>query len=296
VSPTFSSLNIVYAGCGNLATALLSENGKLYVYGEDWGEGEGRELQGPNVIVFMACGDKKICGVGSEGEFYLWEEGEVEGKRLACAERVCDCAAGERQVFALSVTGVLYVCGNGMACGQGRDDWKSEELTPVSSLKDVKIRRIFAYNKQSAAIDETGRVFVCGDNCFGRLGMGDVGEVTTFDRLTVFDDHPVIEASLGYVHAVFVTENRELYTCGSGGYFGTCNATEEVVKVPRMADLGRGKAVMTAVCGVCHTIIGESLREPPQHPGRLHFGLCAQPAEERHFEEPEPNVECEFFM
>jgi serine/threonine protein kinase len=32
--------------------------------------------------------------------------------------------------------------------------------------------------------------------------------------------------------------------------------------------------VMMANCGSCHTIIGENLTELPEHPGRLHFGLC----------------------
>jgi alpha-tubulin suppressor-like RCC1 family protein len=127
------------------------------------------------------------------------------------------------------------------------------------------------------------------------LGLGDVEDVATFDRLTVFDDHPVIAVSLGAFHSVFVTENRELYTCGLGEYFKTCNATEEAVEVPRMADLGGGKAVMTAVCGLYHSILGENLREPPQHPGRLYFGLCSS-VEERHFEEGDPLAECELFM
>jgi mono/diheme cytochrome c family protein len=73
-----------------------------------------------------------------------------------------------------------------------------------------------------------------------------------------------------------LTEELELYTCGLGANYRTCNATDEEVKMPRIADLGQGKAVMGAACGDCHTIIAESLRELPQHPGRLHFNLSVR--------------------
>ena len=92
-------------------------------------------------------------------------------------------------------------------------------------------------------------------------------------RVPVFDDHPVITASLGDTFTAFITENLELYTCGDGDEYRLCNTTTGKVRVPMPADAAIGKLVMWISCGCSHMIIAENLEEVPQHPGRAFFGL-----------------------
>jgi alpha-tubulin suppressor-like RCC1 family protein len=105
------------------------------------------------------------------------------------------------------------------------------------------------------------------------LGLGSVGTVVTFERVTVFDDRPVIEIAVGFRHTAFITKDLELWTCGDGSEFQTCNDTTDEVNIPKRAELAIGKSVMAVCCGGEHTIIAENLREIPKHPGRMHFGL-----------------------
>jgi hypothetical protein len=144
---------------------------------------------------------------------------------------------------------------------------------PVLSLSGFVIRRIFAYCSHSVAIDEKGRVFVCGSNNYGQLGLGDVRKANTFQVLHVFDEHPVITASLGDTFTAFLTESFELYTCGDGDESRLCNTAIGKVRIPTPADAAIGRSVMWMSCGCSHMIIAENLEEVPRHPGRSHFGL-----------------------
>jgi alpha-tubulin suppressor-like RCC1 family protein len=167
---------------------------------------------------------------------------------------------------------VLYVCGSGDACGQG-ERWANEDFREVLSLTGIEIRRIFANDEHSIAIDENGRVFACGLNWCGKCGLGEVEKVSAFERLTIFDEHPVILASPGYEFTAFVTENLELYTCGCGGLHQLCNSNNDNVRSPSLAELTQGKSVMSVSCGDDYIAIAENLERIPKHPGRAHFGL-----------------------
>ena len=202
----------------------------------------------------------------------MWSNHTAAAVQLPCEAQFCDCAAGNFQVFALSTTGVLYVTGRSKSCGQGRK-WSSSDLVPVTTLSGISIKRIFAYCNHSVAIDEEGRVYVCGSNNYGQLGLGDVRKSNTFERVPVFDDHPAIVASLGDTFTAFITEGLELYTCGDGDEYRLCNTTIGKVRTPALADATIGKSIMWISCGCSHMIIAENLDEVPQHPGRQHFGL-----------------------
>jgi alpha-tubulin suppressor-like RCC1 family protein len=268
-----SNLRPFFVACHYWTTVLVTKDGRAFACGYGWGDPP-VELRAPSLVAFVACGGllaNRICGIGFGGEFFLWQDGGIEAKMFACERQFCDCAVGDRQIFALSTVGILYVCGSGIACGQG-DDFSAEELTPVLSLAGINIRRIFAREFKSFAVDENGRVFACGYAESWQLGLGDVEKVSTFERVTVFDDRPVIDIAIGTGHTAFITKDLELWTCGSGSKFQTCNATQEELKVPRRADLAIGKSVMAVACGR-HTMIAENLREIAKHPGRMHFGL-----------------------
>lgn len=270
ISRRLSELHPVWSSCGDKMTALLSEDGHVYACGVGWGVGP-VELTAPSEVVYISCGVSTICGIGVNGEFYQWTNHAAAATRLQCDAKFCDCAAGNFQTFGLSTTGVLYVTGRSKSCGQGRK-WSSSELVPVQSLSGIVIKRIFAYCNHSVAIDEEGRVYVCGSNNYCQLGL-DVRKANVFMRVPVFDEHPVITASLGDTFTAFITENLELYTCGDGDEYRLCNTTIGKVHTPTLADAAIGKLVMWISCGCSHMIIAENLEEIPQHPGRAYFGL-----------------------
>lgn len=270
-SRRLSLLHPIWCSCGDKITALLSEDGHVYACGVGWGVGP-VELTAPTEVIYISCGVILICGIGVNGEFYQWQNHSTTATQLASNVQFCDCAAGNFQAFALSTTGVLYATGRSKSCGQGRK-WSSTELVPVTSLSGIVIKRIFAYSNHSVAIDEDGRVYVCGTNNYGQLGLGDVRKSNVFQLIPTFVDRPVLMASLGDTFTAFITENLELYTCGDGDEYRICNTIIGKVRVPTLADAALGKQVMWVSCGCSHIIIAENLEEFPQHLGRAHFGL-----------------------
>lgn len=271
LSPRLSTVNPIWASCGDKMTVLLTEDCRAFACGVGWGLGP-VELTAPSDIVFVSCGVSIICGIGSNGEFYVWSNHISTARHIPSDAQFCDCAAGNFQIFALSTTGVLYVTGRSKSCGQGRK-WASNDLVPVMALSKVVIRRIFAYCNHSVAVDEEGRVYVCGSNNYGQLGLGSIRKANVFLQVPIFDEHPVLFASLGDTFTAFLTESLELYTCGDGDEYRLCNTSIGKVRTPQPADAALGRSVMWMSCGCSHMIIAENLEEVPQHPARLHFGL-----------------------
>lgn len=269
-SPELSALDPKWAACGDSITAILSRDGKVYVCGMDWGNVP-VELSAPTEIIYITCGPAKICGIGIKGELFTWTS-KTEATHMKCDAQICDCAAGNSQIFGLATTGVLYVAGNSKSCGQGRK-WNSAELTPVVALSGYSIKRIFAYCSHSVAIDEKGRVFVCGSNNYGQIGLSGVTKTNTFQRIPIFDKHPVVSASLGDTFTAFVTDQMELYTCGDGDDFKLGNPTTDKVRVPTPANLAIGRSISWIACGCAHMIIAENMKSVPGHYGRMYFGL-----------------------
>ena len=274
LSPILSELKPIWVACGDKITALLTESKNVYVCGCEWGpepvclSPSSDRTYTP--IVYIACGIDNICGISAEGKLYVWYRKSQVAKQFECPETLCDVAAGKNQIFGLSTTGNLWVMGHSKSCGMGKK-WSSLVLTKVPL--DVPIKRIFAHSVLSIAIDVEGKVYVCGTNHYGELGIPELNKANTFQHLSAMDGHPVYMATIGDTFVAYITEKFELYTCGDGDEYRLCNAKIDKVMSPSKATATEGHKIMWACAGCSHIILAEGLDEAPVHPGREFFKL-----------------------
>ena len=275
LSKPLSDLKPIWVSCGDKITAILTENYSVYVCGFEWGSEPVQLI--PSVdnqvqIVYIACGVDNICGISTDGKLYVWYRKSQLAKLCECQDVLCDVAAGKNQIFGLATNGNLWVMGHSKTCGMGRK-WSSLTLSKVSVGEGVKIKRIFAYSLMSIAIDVEGKVYVCGTNNYGELGIPNMKKANTFQHLAALDGKPVIHATIGDTFVAYITEDFELYTCGDGDEYRLCNLRIDKVSVPSKATAAEGHKIMWACAGCSHIILAEGLEEFPIHPGREYFKL-----------------------
>ncbi|XP_040194054.1 X-linked retinitis pigmentosa GTPase regulator [Rana temporaria] len=174
--------------CGDEHSVLVTENGKLYVFGSNmYGQlGIGSE----NVISTPRC---------------------VKALR---SEKVKLTACGRNHTLICTVQGKVYSSG-----------WNSEgqlglgDTTERASFHEIsffnsqyKIKQLSAGSNTSAALTVDGKLFMWGENSEGQLGLADEKTVCSPHQVDI--GKPISYVSCGYYHSAFVTQDGELYTFG----------------------------------------------------------------------------------
>jgi len=78
------------------------------------------------------------------------------------------------------------------------------------------------------AVDDQGQVYGCGSNVFGQLGLGkEVKDVSEFMKISQITEK-VVKVSAGMRHSLLLTEQGQLYACGSGKKGQFCNESDEI--------------------------------------------------------------------
>jgi alpha-tubulin suppressor-like RCC1 family protein len=219
--------------CGGLHTALVTEHGDVYTWG-DGRKGQLGLLSGPSLtqvprlvdsltsvhIVQVACGMAHTVALADNGVMYSWgwskfgQTGHGDRQTVKVPKRIEAC------------TGVVAV-----ACG----------------------------NKHSMAITGNGIALSWGCGEHGQTGQprqtgaqlmtdGDKLVPTKVDELA---DKKIASISCGSIHSCFVTKDGELYICGFGEYFYP-NETQHFVFKPKLIEMP--ELVKQVACGQSHNV------------------------------------------
>jgi hypothetical protein len=81
-----------------------------------------------------------------------------------------------------------------------------KKSTPVKNKEHV-VSSTFSYQVAS-------KVYSCGQNSYGELGLGDVSMRKTFTRISTLDEKGIISIGAGNEHSLFVTKEGKLMTAG----------------------------------------------------------------------------------
>jgi alpha-tubulin suppressor-like RCC1 family protein len=138
----------------------------------------------------------------------------------------------------LTQTGLVYSCGYndvgqlGFDSGNKKDDqdntdgreWSNTGAytgpyhTRPTLIKDISnVKEIACGYFHSVFITREGRVYSCGSNGSGQLGLGNTGEEITPRLISGLSN--VTEISCGFYHTIFLTSEGRVYSCGSN-YWG----------------------------------------------------------------------------
>ena len=204
---TLVGLSIVDIACGSRHTAVVTNKGCLYTWGDKengvagHGDTEGHQytpkllerLGGKKVVQLSACGFHTGC-LTDMGEVYTWGEGKF-GRLGHGAERNChsprlvESLLGKRPIqiacggfhsAVVTQDGKMFTFGGGEHGQLGHGD-KVNKVKPtyVQALDGIFLRQITCGWSHSVALTSQGEVFTWGNGDHGKLGHGSGKKVST---------------------------------------------------------------------------------------------------------------------
>ncbi|KFZ59062.1 X-linked retinitis pigmentosa GTPase regulator, partial [Podiceps cristatus] len=220
----------VLISCGDEHTAIVTGNGKLYMFGSNnWGQlglGSKNTVSKPTCVKALKPEKTKLAVCGRNHTLVYTEKGNV------------------------------YAAGGNSEGQLGLGD--TEERTTFHLISfftnQHKIKQLAAGSYTSAAVTEDGQLFVWGDNSEGQIGLADEASVSLPCQVDV--GKPVSSVSCGYYHSALITGDGELYTFGEpeNGKLGLLPEQLKNNRVPQPV-LGIMEKVNKVACGGEHTVV-----------------------------------------
>lgn len=232
--------------CGGCHSGAVTRNGELYMWGEaHWGQlglqkeytstqqatparciirdDQGREVK----VVKVSCGGAHTAALTDNGEVYMW--GRCDSGQLGAGQKWIEVASDEGS---LSVSTPHHV-----------DGFDGEKVVQVACG---------AFH--TAAVTESGAVYIWGKEDYGMLGVGQCSDLHHPQRIEFFNDKPALRVSCGGWHTVVVTKNGECYTFGRGE-FGRLGLGDTRSRTrPHLVQALKDKHIVQAACGGSHTL------------------------------------------
>nr|XP_049609676.1 retinitis pigmentosa GTPase regulator b isoform X2 [Syngnathus scovelli] len=215
--------------CGDEHTALITENGKLFMFGSNnWGQ----------------------LGLGSK----------VTVNKPTCvralkSEKVQLVACGRNHTLICTAEGHVYATGGNSEGQLGLGD--CNERTSFQRLKFFDsygpIKMLAAGSNTSAALTESGELFMWGDNSEGQVGLGKESYACLPQEVSA--GQPIAWVSCGYYHSAYVTADGALYTFGErdSGKLGLGTDQLSRHRVPQLVK-SMPEPVTQVACGGGHTV------------------------------------------
>ncbi|NXE14338.1 RPGR regulator, partial [Lophotis ruficrista] len=220
----------VLISCGDEHTAIVTGNGKLYMFGSNnWGQlglGSKNTVSKPTCVKALKPEKTKLAVCGRNHTLVYTEKGNV------------------------------YAAGGNSEGQLGLGD--TEERTTFHLISfftnQHKIKQLAAGSYTSAAVTEDGQLFVWGDNSEGQIGLADEACVSVPCQVDV--GKPVCSVSCGYYHSALITGDGKLYTFGEpeNGKLGLLPEQLKNNRVPQPV-LGIMEKVNKVACGGEHTVV-----------------------------------------
>lgn len=225
---------VKYVALGDSHSAAITDDDCLYLWGGNYrgqlGDGTEDKRNTPvkimNNVECVALGSYHSAAVTKDGGLYLWgsnKYGELgdgtENQRstpIRIMDNVKSVTLGNEHSAAITDDGNLYVWGRN--CAAISDDADSEVCNiPVKIMDNVKCVSLgsnhsasSAAGNHSAAVTETGELFMWGFGGSGQLGDGTRESHSA--PVKIMDN--VKTVSLGGDHSAAITEDGKLYLWG----------------------------------------------------------------------------------
>ncbi|XP_062852316.1 probable E3 ubiquitin-protein ligase HERC6 [Trichomycterus rosablanca] len=287
-TPTAVNINeeIVSVWCGEQHTLLLTVNGQVLSCGRNSKGQLGRaktrdnnklpvKIEGLGGVAAVACGQDHCLALCDSGQVFSW--GANGEGQLGINNSVAKCPkpVPVQIPMPFSIPVVQVACGNchslaltkgGEVFSWGQNNYgqlglgKSVVLQPapalVRALTGVPVIQISAGGAHTLALALPSRVFCCGANSAGQLGVNRTDEKGRFTICAVpaLRNIGVTSISCGEAHSAVLTKTGDVYTFGEGahGQLGQNSINNELR--PKKVEGIDGPAEQVT-CGSHHTLI-----------------------------------------
>ena len=186
---------IVQISCGVGHIVVVSDQGNVYGWGSnifgqlglgdtdkhiqptliDWGKKIKQVACGGHFTIFLTDdGEVYTCGNGRQGQLGIENVVEINyPRKIPNLPHIHQVAAGRLHSFFLTITGEVYVCGDNsdyqLGLGENQEKYI---LTPIKNNFLPPIKQVSGGFLYSAFISTQGKIYMCGNNYSGVLGLG----------------------------------------------------------------------------------------------------------------------------
>jgi alpha-tubulin suppressor-like RCC1 family protein len=245
-------VKIVGASCGFVHTVLLSDDGRIWTFGDNdcgqLGHGDSKDRNVPKEIRRRVHGlhkDVRIIGVscGASHTVLLSDDGRI-------------------WTFGYNVFGQL---------GHGYNGDKNVRIpTEIHMNKnefseDVRIIDVSCGGCHTVLLSDDGRIWTFGFNCFGQLGHGDNKYRNVPTEIHRGEDGlpegiKIVSVNCGRYHIVLISDDGRIWTFGYNTYgqlgHGDILCRDVPTEIPRGENgLHKDVKIVKVSCGDCHTIL-----------------------------------------
>lgn len=216
--------------CGGLHTALVTEHGDVYT----WGDGRKGQLGHPN------------------------EPSQKQVPKLVkslSSVHVVQVACGSAHTICLTDTGVLWSWGNATNGQPGHGERQIVRTPKKIDYPDCKnIVAIACGNKHCLAINADGESYSWGCGEHGQTGHliqeGDKGDKLVPTKMDLGGVR-IASIACGSIHSCLISEEGDLYLCGFGEYFYP-GETQHFFYKPKLIEMP--EKVQQVACGQAHNV------------------------------------------
>ncbi|XP_048484978.1 X-linked retinitis pigmentosa GTPase regulator [Plutella xylostella] len=220
---------VVAISCGDDHSAVICQNGRVFVFGgNSWGQlglGHRDEVARPSCVKWLK------------------------------PQRALFVACGRAHTVFVTDSHAIYTVGCNSEGQLGTGSTESHSMPQCVELpcEDARVKQVSAGSNHTAILTESGRVFVCGSNSEGQLGLGeDTRSCLQLTELAFMETIAYVEC--GYYHTVFITSKGAVFVTGEneGQKLGTQNTASNIY-VPEVLPLDI--PIKDACCGANHTFL-----------------------------------------
>ena len=132
-------------------------------------------------------------------------------------------------------------------------DRHSPQVVPALKATGDRMTNAAAGSSHSLAVSAGGHVYAWGSGAFGKLGLGDDGNVR-IPRQIDFKRKRIARVACGPDHSAAVSEAGAVLTWGAGSYGNLGHGDNTDVSTPKLVEALLGKQCISVACGAKHTI------------------------------------------
>lgn len=194
---------------------------------------------------------------------------EMSSGSVATTSGNMQVATGRYHTLIIHDTSV-YSCGSSYCgvLGHGQDTTQCVSFRRISFPSLSRVTHIAASHNHAAFVMDSGEVFTCGDNSSYCCGHGEVGRAIFKPvRVEALKGIPCKQVATGLSFTVILTEEGQVYTCGSNthGQLGHGDTLDR--STPKKVESFNGQVVQIAA--------GASYTFAVTNDGTIHsFGSC----------------------
>ena len=240
----------------------ITEEGEVYVsgYNNRGSLGVGHANNQTTPVKVSALNGTKINKVifGSANTYYINENGEVYasgfnsyGQLGVGSTNDVTTATKISALNGIKITEVIrdgsstwYRTEEGEVYVSGRNDYgqlglgnTDDQTTPqkISALRWLTITDIILDEKSVYYLTDRGKVYVSGDNTYGRLGIGDTNNVTTAIKINALNSVEIEKIIIKGYSTYYISNNGDVYVSGYNSYgqlgVGTTSNVKTATKI-----------------------------------------------------------------